>query len=154
VGHLALVPQANDAVCSVVAIAQNANGGGIERQTAAERRRAIDPPRGEYAQHMSTGENQDVALERPKPRHDPIDPLGDLQDGLAAGTTVSEELPLGALSMDLQECPTLVMAVIPLEQIPVERCRADKAGELAGSQRPPERAREHVIELQAFEPGT
>ena len=82
---------------------------------------------------MSAGENQDVAVERPKPRHDPIGPLGDLQDGLAAGAPVAEELPLRALSVNLCECPPLVMTVIPLEQVPVESRYAGKAGELAGS---------------------
>jgi len=147
---LAVVPQANDAVCTAVVVAQHAYAGGIEHQTATERRRASDPPRGKYAQHMSAGENQDAALERPKPRHDPIDPFGDLRHGLAAGTTVAEELPLRALSMDVRECPAFVMTVIPLEKIPVERCQAHKARELTGSQRPPQRTREHVIESRAF----
>src|ERR1700677_1823800 len=152
--YLAVVPQANDAVRAAVIIAQYANASGVEHQMATERRRAINPPRGEYPQHMSARENQDVAVERPKPRHHPINPLGDLQHGLAAGTTVAEELPLRALSMNLRECPALIIAVIPLHQVLVERCRAGKAGERAGLQRPPERTREHVIEVQAFEPGT
>src|ERR1700734_1388942 len=101
---------------------------------------------------MSAGENQDVAVERPKPRHDPIDPLGDLQDGLAAGTTVAEEIPLGALSLYLHTCPTLVETVVPFEDLRVEYCAAHKAGKLACSQRSPKRAREHVIERQVFEP--
>lgn len=134
-------------------IPEHANAGGIEHQSAPERRTLIDPPGGEYTQYMSAGKNQDVALERPKPRHDPIGPLGDLQDGLAAGAPVAEELPLRALSMDLRECPPFVMTVIPLDQLLVERCEAGKAGELTGSERPPERAREHVIEVQVFESG-
>jgi hypothetical protein len=152
--HRAIVPQVNDGVCTAVVIAQYANAGGIEHQAATERRRDFDPPRGEYAQHVSAREKQDVALERPKPRHDPIDPLGDLQDGLAAGTPVAEELPLRALSMDFNACPAFVMTIIPFEQLPVERCQSGKAGEVTGSQRPPERTREHVIESQTFESGT
>lgn len=135
-------------------IAQDAHTGRIEDQAAAECRGGIDPPGGEYAQHMSAGENQDLAVERPKPRHDPIDPFGDLQDGLAAGTPVAEELPVWVLSMDFHECPAFVVTVIPLEQLPVERCQSGEAGELAGLLRPPQRTREHVIELQPFEPGT
>jgi hypothetical protein len=134
-------------------IPENANAGGIEHQSAPERRTLIDPPGGEYTQNMSAGKNQDIPLERPKPRHDLIGPLGDLQDGLAAGAPVAEELPLRALSMDICKCPPFVMAVIPLDQLPVERCEAGKAGELTGSERPPERTREHVIELQVFESG-
>src|SRR5271155_1527176 len=103
---------------------------------------------------MPAGEDQDVALERPKPRHDPIGPLGDLRDRLAAGTPVAEEFPVGALSMDFRECPPLVMTVVPLEQVRVERRRAGKAGELTGSQRSLQRTREHLIEPQAVESGT
>ena len=103
---------------------------------------------------MSARENQDVALERPEPRHHPIDPLGNLQDGLTAGTPVAEELPLRAFSMDFHACPAFVMTIIPLDQLPVERCQTGKAGELTGSQRPLQRTREHVIESQAFESGT
>jgi len=149
----AVVPQANDVVQTPMVIPEHANAGGIEHQSAPERRTLIDPPGGEYTQHMSAGKNQDPALQRPKPRHDPIGPLGDLRDGLAARAPVAEELPLRAVSMDLCECPPFVITVIPLDQVPVERCEAAKAGELTGSERPPERTREHVIELQVFEPG-
>jgi hypothetical protein len=148
-----VVPQANDVVQTPMVIPEHANAGGIEHQMAPERRTFIDPPGGEYTQHMSAGKNQDFALQRPKPRYDPIGALGDLQDGLAAGAPVAEELPLRALSMDLCECPPFVMTVIPLDQVPVERCEAAKAGEFTGSERPPERTREHVIELQVFESG-
>src|ERR1700733_4259521 len=103
---------------------------------------------------MPAGEDQDVALERPKPRHDPVGAFGDLQDGLAAGTPVAEQLPVRTLAMDFRECPPLVMTVVPLEQVRIERRRAGEAGELTGSQRPPQRTREHVIEPQAVEPGT
>jgi hypothetical protein len=151
---LAVVPQTNDTVCTAVVIAQHANAGGIEHQTATERRRVIDPPRGEYAQHMSARENEDAALERPKPRHDPIDAFGDLRHRLAAGTTVAEEFPLRTLLMDVHKRPALIITVIPLEQLAVKRCHAHKAGELTGSQRPPQRTREHVIESQALESGT
>src|SRR5579862_9999148 len=103
---------------------------------------------------MPAGKDQDVAIERPKPRHDLIDPLGDLQDGLAAGTPVAEQFPVGALSMDVCERPSLVITVIPFEQPGVEHGLSGKSGELTGPQRPPQRTRQHVIELQVFEPRT
>jgi hypothetical protein len=114
-----------------VVVAQHADASGIEHQSTAERRIAIDPPRGEYAQHVPAGKDEDVPFERAKPRYDPIGPLDDLHDRLAAGTPIAEKLPFGALLMDLRECPPLVTTVIPLEQILVKRCSRGKPGERA-----------------------
>jgi hypothetical protein len=96
-------------------------------------------------QYMSTGEYQDVAVECPESGDGPIDPLGNLQDGFAAGTTVAKEIPVRALSMDLHQSSSLVTTVVPLDQVRVDRRYASKARELAGSQRPSERTREHVV---------
>jgi hypothetical protein len=149
-----VVPKADDTVGMVVVVAQHANAGGLEHQMAAERRRSADPPRDEYAQHMSAAENQQVAVECSKARHHLIDPLTDLQDGFAARTTIAEELPLRPLSMDCRGRPALIKSVVPLDQARVGSCQSGKTGKLAGSPRSLQRTCEHMIKFEVFQPRT
>src|SRR5262249_56184167 len=68
------------------------------------------------------------------------------------GTAVAEALPARALRTDLGGATPLVFAVVPFEQVVIDRRVGGEAGELAGPSCAPQRTGEHPREGQPFQP--
>src|SRR5262245_51010985 len=101
---------------------------------------------------MPAREEQHVALLGAHPADHAVGARPDLRRRLAAGTAVAEELPVGALGVDLGRGPALVVAIVPLDEVAVELGRVREAGELAGARRALERARPYPGEAEPAQP--
>src|SRR5262249_32487209 len=62
------------------------------------------------------------------------------------------ELPVGPLLVDFSGCHSLVLAVVPLNEVRIYVSRRAQAGQFAGPPCPLEGAREYPGESQALEP--
>ena len=66
------------------------------------------------------GEDEHVALDRPQAGNDAVGAGADLRHRLAARAAVAEQLPVGALLVDVGGRPAFVGAVVPLEHVGVD----------------------------------
>ena len=76
-----------------------------------------DPAGDEHAQHVTMGEQRDVARDSARSGNDPVRPVTDLLRRLAARGSVPEDEPARRSLVDLLRCQPLVGAIIPLDQI-------------------------------------
>src|SRR5215469_13230777 len=118
--------------------------------TAAGWRQA-DPAGREDAQKMRAGEDQHVAVGRADPLDDAIGAGADRGRILAARTTVAEQVPVGAVFMNVVRLGAFVLAIIPLDRIGQNLGLAAEAGQLAGAAGTLQRAGKHLDEAEALE---
>src|SRR5207237_3805176 len=66
-----------------------------------------------------------------------------------SGATVAEQVPVRALSVDLGRAETLILAVVPLQQIAINFGYCPEAGQLTGPCRAQQGARKHLREIRS-----
>jgi RNA polymerase primary sigma factor len=81
-----------------------------------------------------------------------IEPSGDIERGLSLWATLGEHTPARSLRSDLLGGPALEPSVVPLPEVVDDRDLRAEPGELAGPQRPLERAGEDAVEAVGREP--
>src|SRR5262245_25388374 len=101
-----------------------------------------DPTRYEHAQHMSMREQNDVAVDRARAGYHPVHPRPDLLWRLAARASIRENQPARGDLVDLLRRQSLVLAIVPFDQVGVDDSLIAEARQLAGLSRPPHRAAE------------
>src|SRR5262245_20367107 len=78
---------------------------------------------------MSAGEQQHVSTHSPQAAHGPVSPGDDLGRRFPSRAAVAEQLPVGALCPNLGRPPSLILAVVPFQQIGIDFGDAPKAGQ-------------------------
>src|SRR6516162_342758 len=103
---------------------------------------------------MPARKQQSVARDGANAVHDAIGPNADLIRCFSSGTTVAKQLPARTLFVDLLSSTSLVLAIIPFQQIAVCLRFTSESGQLARSDRALERARHHFCESEAPQPSS
>src|SRR6516162_2496396 len=126
------IPQPDHRSREAPFIAQGAQTGGAEHEgPGMDRQLEADPAGGQGPKEMVAGKQQHVSLDRAEPAHSAVSPGGDLGRRFPARAAVAEQVPVGALSADLGRPASLVLAVIPFQEIAIDFGDAPKAGQLA-----------------------
>src|SRR5262249_52243041 len=105
-----------------------------------------------HAQHMPARKEQYVTLDGAHPTHHAVGPGTDLLRGFASGAAVAEQLPVGALPVDLCGAAALILAVVPFDQIGIDFGPGPEAGQLTGPGRTLQGTGENLCERQSFQP--
>jgi len=100
---------------------------------------------------MPARKQQNVAWDVANAAHDAIGPDADLIRCFSSRTTVAKQLPARTLFVDLLCATSLILTVIPFQQIAVALRFASEAGQLASPHRPLQRAREHFCESDTLQ---
>ncbi len=96
---------------------------------------------------MAARKKQYIRAECAHPSHHRVSPRRHLFRRFAAGAAVTEQLPIRALGMDLGRGQTLILAVIPFDEIAIDLRDVPKSREFAGATRALQRARKHPGEI-------
>jgi hypothetical protein len=81
---------------------------------------------------MPTRKEENIALNRAQPTHYAVGPGPDLIRRFSSRAAVAEQLPVGAILENLDGTATLILAVVPFQQIAIDRGLGPEAGQLAG----------------------
>ena len=111
-----------------------------------------DPARAEHAQHVAVREHRSRAARTRELGDHAVGALADVARLLAAGAAVAPQAPVGTQLLDLRCGQTLVLAVVPLEQVLAGKRSCCEACESARFQGTGGWAHEHQLELPACEP--
>ena len=82
---------------------------------------------------MAAGKDQDITLYSAQAFHDVVSSSANLRWRFSAGATVTKQLPVGTLGVNLRRPPTLVFAIVPLDQIGIGLGYGSKAGQFGRS---------------------
>src|ERR1035441_70403 len=146
-GSLAGVVPAGDDRPAVL-VSERAQGSRGQAQASAARGLQRDPAGAEHPQHVAVGEDGASSVDAGELGDRAVGARADLGRALASGAAGAPQIPVGALDPDLPGCQSLVLAVVPLEQILANlRLRAQPA-QLACFACTPGRAHEHTREAQ------
>jgi hypothetical protein len=91
-----------------------------------------EPAGGEHAQEMPTRKKENIALNRAQPTHHAVGPGPDLIRRFSSRAAVAEQLPIGAILENLDRTATLILAVVPFQQIVIDRGLGSETSQLAG----------------------
>src|SRR5215813_10848560 len=100
---------------------------------------------------MPTREQENISGGGTHPVDDLICSQSHLFWGFTIRTSVKEQPPLRVLGMNFQTAHTLVLAVIPFQEIAVDLRNASKPSQFTGTLGALQRAAKHLIERQSFE---
>src|SRR5262245_53188610 len=115
-----LVPQADDRLRQVVLVPHRTEAGRSEHEVLARPRLQPEPACGEHPEKVSAGEEQHVTSDGPHTLRHPIGPRSDLIRRFPSWAAVAEQLPAGALDVDLGAGAAFVRAVVPFVQVRVD----------------------------------
>jgi hypothetical protein len=79
-----------------------------------------NPAARQYADEVSTCEEQHIAIHRAHPIDDAVRPACHLLRCFASGTTVTEKLPPRPFFTDFRPGSALILAIIPLDEVRVD----------------------------------
>src|SRR5215813_1296692 len=99
---------------------------------------------------MSAGKKQYVPLHRTHAFHRAVCARPDLVRRFPSGASITKQLPLGALLVDISGEAALILAVVPFEQVPVDFSYSSKASQRAT--RTCELAGKHLGESHSAQP--
>ena len=123
-------------------VTEDADCSGIQQKMLATARGQSDPACREHAQYVSVRKQRGVAIDRTRSGYHPIDSRTHLFWRLAAGTSIAEDQQTRRNLVDLFGCQSLVLAVVPLDQIRIDDGLIAEARELTGLSCPLSRATE------------
>src|SRR5579864_2668567 len=111
----------------------------------------LEPQGGEDSQLMAVPEEQDIPIDRTHARDHPTRAVGNFVDRLTAHDTVTEQRPSGPLRADLVACQSIVLAVVPLDEIRIDHRPIPEACDVARLSRALQWADEHGRDVEAPE---
>ena len=94
-----------------------------------------NPPRRENAQNVSVREQHDIAVDGARPDDHSVDPCSHLLRPLSSRASVSKDEPAWRDVMNLLRRQSLVVAIVPLDQISVDDRHITEACQFAGLSR-------------------
>src|SRR6516164_2705053 len=101
---------------------------------------------------MPARKNQYISLNAARPGHHPVSPSGNLLRRFTSRTAVAKQLPVRPLLADLGSGATLVLTVVPFDEVPIDFGHSSEAGQFAGPGRAPQGTGEHLAKGQSFQP--
>jgi hypothetical protein len=101
---------------------------------------------------MCARENQHVALDDAHMLHHPIGTRANLAWRFPSRAAIAKQLPIRALVVDVSRKTTLVLPIVPSEQVPVDFSHSSEAGQLARSDGTLQRTGKHPSESQSPQP--
>ena len=147
-----VVPKSNHGLREIVIVSQLTDAGGAQYKEFSLRSRQIEPRGGNHSKEMAAGENEDVSLGGAGPLDDSIGAGSNLGRRLTAGTAVAKELPAGVPLADFGKAQALILAVVPFDEVGIDRGDWLEPRELAGASGALERAGENACELESSQP--
>src|SRR6267143_673002 len=126
---MSFVPQSDHRMVTAVFIAQRAEARRTQHESISARCFNPSPARSQHSEEVPAGEKQNVARRRPHAVQYSVSPRGDLLWRFAARAAVAEQLPVRAFRTDLDRTATLVLAVVPLDEVVIDFSRRSKAGQ-------------------------
>jgi hypothetical protein len=92
---------------------------------------------------MAMSKERDIPIDPPSSCDHPIGSLADLLRRFAPRTSIPEKQPAGHSLLDLLRRQSFILAIVPFEQIGIDRCIVDKPCQLEGFPCPSQRTDEH-----------
>src|SRR5579871_931536 len=134
-------------------ISKHAEGARIEREVLAGSGLETEPPCSQGPQEMSMREDQRVAVDGAQPGNHPVRPRRDVAGTFAARAAVAKQPPARPFLANFHTPTSLVVAVVPLEEVGIRLRDRPEAGKFAGSHRPARGAREDADEATPRQAG-
>src|SRR5437867_8467606 len=128
---LRIVPQSNHRLGPVVLVAERGEARRAQQQISPGRGLEPEPAGAQHPQEMPAREEQDVSPRFPHAAHHAVGPGADLVWRLAARAAVAEELPVGTLGVNLGAGASLILPVVPFDQILVDLGSRPESSQLA-----------------------
>jgi hypothetical protein len=110
-------------------VAKDAQRCGVEIQPSSFARLGAKPPIGHDPEDIAVCEQKHVSGATADSSDHAVGSRSDVGDGLAVRAAVVEQMPCRTVRSNLRRSSTLVLAVIPLDQIGIFRGDSAEAGE-------------------------
>src|SRR5262245_63563606 len=130
-----IIPQADHRLGQVMFIAHGTHASRAQKEVPAGSRVEAKPSSRKHTQEMPAGKEQHVPLDGPHSAHHVVGPDTNLFRGFSPRAPISEQLPVGALGVNFNRASTLVITVIPFQQVAIYLGNVPKASQLACSGR-------------------
>ena len=127
-----VIPQLDCRLEQIVLVAKRAQTSGAQQETFARLRFEPKPASGQDPEKVSARENQNIPPHRAHALNHAISPSTNLAGRFPSGATIAEDLPAGALGVDLRGPESLVFAIVPFHKIVVDLRLVAEAGQFAG----------------------
>jgi hypothetical protein len=146
-----VIPQSDCRSGQIVLVAKRAQARSAQQEIFARPGFQPKPTGGQDPEKVSARKNQNIPLDRAHALDHTIGSCTNLARRFPSWTAIAEDLPAGALAVDLRRPETLVLAIVPFHQIVVDFGLGAKAGQFAGPGRALQRTSEHASELMSSE---
>src|SRR3989454_8007815 len=147
-----VVPEPNYWLRQVVFIAQRTHARRAEHEVSTERGIEAEPASSKYTEKMRARKDQHITLDSAHAFHHAVCPRAHLVRRFPSGAAIAKQLPIRALPVDVSGKATLILAVVPFEQVPVDCRHRAKASQLAGPGGPLQGAGQHLGESHSTHP--
>src|SRR5262249_50872988 len=127
-----IVPQPDDWLRQVVFVTQRTHARGAQREVSTERDIKPEPTSGQYSQEMPARKKQHVTFDRAHALHHAICSCANLVWRFPSGAAIAKQLPIRALLLDAGGQATLILAIVPFEQVPLDFRHRAKTSQFAG----------------------
>ena len=142
-----VIPQLDCRLGQIVLVAKRAQTSSAQQEIFARLRFEPKPTSGQDPEKVSARKNQNIPLRRAHALNHTVSSCANLAGRFTSRATIAEDLPVGALGVDLRGPETLVFAIIPFHKIVVDLRLAAEAGQFAGPSRALQRTCEYAREL-------
>src|SRR5215510_8096536 len=130
---IGLIPEADDWTGQLVFIPHGTQAGRAQHEPPGVGRHVkLNPARRQYPNEMPAGKQQHVPLHGTQATHDTIGPRRGLGWRFPSWAAVAEQFPVGALRPDLGGAASLILAVVPFDQLTIHFSHGPEAGQRAG----------------------
>ena len=147
-----VVPQPDYRLRQVVFVAQRAQARRAQQEESAGSRLEPEPTSGEYSQEMPAGEKQHVTFDTARAFHRAVRPRANLFWRFPSRAAIPKQLPIRALPVNVSGKATLILAIVPFEQVPIDFIHSSEAGQFAGPGGTLQRAGKHLGESHSTQP--
>src|SRR5262249_56822450 len=111
----------NHRLGTLVLISERTQARRAQQEESGGSRLETEPAGGEHAQEVAARKEHHVTLDGADTAHHAIRSDADMVGRFPTGTAVAEDLPVRTLRTDLGGATPLVLAVVPLDQVGIDR---------------------------------
>src|SRR5207248_7303507 len=147
-----VVPQPDYRLRQVVFVTQRTQARCAQQEVSTECGIEPEPARGKYSQEMPAGEKQHVTFDTARAFHRAVRPRANLFWQFPSGAAITKQLPIRVLPVNVSGKATLILAIVPFEQVPIDFSHSSKPSQLAGPGGTLQRAGKHLGESYSTQP--
>src|SRR5208337_1089421 len=114
-----IIPKPDYRLGQIVLVAKRAQARSAQHEVSASQGFQPQPTRSQHPQKVPVRKNQNVVPDRAHSADHTIGARTNLGGRLPSRTTIAEQLPARALRMDLASGSSLILAVVPFQQIAI-----------------------------------